>query len=103
LIEIARYAPTGSNSQLVKWVVFDDRKKVKKLAGLVADWIRYILEHDPDNTPLPKLHLTLYLGVWDAGFDGILRSAHAVLVAMAPQEAGMASWIRSSLLPILSL
>jgi nitroreductase/NAD-dependent dihydropyrimidine dehydrogenase PreA subunit len=88
LIEIARYAPTGSNTQLVKWVVFNGQEKVKRLAGFVADWMRDILEHDPDNAPFPKLHLSLYLAAWDAGFDGILRSAPAVVVAMAPQEAG---------------
>ena len=40
LIEIARYAPTASNTQLVEWLVFADRDTVKEFAKLAADWAR---------------------------------------------------------------
>ena len=36
LIEIARYAPTAGNSQLVEWLVFSDRNTVKEFAKLAA-------------------------------------------------------------------
>jgi len=88
LIEIARYAPTGSNTQLVEWVVFDHKEKVHHLAGLVADWFRDVVENDPDNAPYPVERLKLFLAAWDAGYDGILRSAPTLVMAIAPKEAG---------------
>jgi nitroreductase len=35
LIEIARYAPTGGNSQMVEWTVFTDKAKMKELSRLM--------------------------------------------------------------------
>ena len=55
LIEIARYAPTGSNSQLVEWLVFTDKAKINKLAELTVDWMRHILKVDP-----PIRHYALF-------------------------------------------
>ena len=43
LIETARYAPTGSNSQSVHWLVIEDPAEVRRLGGLVADWMRSLL------------------------------------------------------------
>lgn len=40
LIEIARYAPTGGNQQLVEWVVFTDPDTIKGIAELTAEWMR---------------------------------------------------------------
>lgn len=37
LIDIARHAPSGHNAQPVQWLVIEDTKDVKRLAGLVAD------------------------------------------------------------------
>ncbi|MBW1710599.1 MAG: nitroreductase family protein [Deltaproteobacteria bacterium] len=37
LVDISRYAPTGSNVQNVEIMVIQDRKKIKKLSGLTLD------------------------------------------------------------------
>ena len=42
LIEMARYAPTGSNSQLVQYTVFTDKEKIHELAGLTVDCMKYM-------------------------------------------------------------
>jgi nitroreductase/NAD-dependent dihydropyrimidine dehydrogenase PreA subunit len=85
LIEIARYAPTASNTQLVKWLVFADRDTVKELAKLAADWARAMLEKDPQaaakNPYIPGI-----VAAWDAGYDAVLRGAPAMLVASAPKN-----------------
>ncbi len=85
LIEIARYAPTAINSQLVEWLVVDDKSKIKKIAGLAIDCFRQDLKEDPQATEtasLPRI-----VAAWDAGYDAVLRNAPALVVASAPKEA----------------
>jgi nitroreductase/NAD-dependent dihydropyrimidine dehydrogenase PreA subunit len=84
LIEIARYAPTASNTQLVEWRVFAGREKVKQLAKLAADWARAMLEKDPRAVKNP--YIPGIVAAWDAGYDAVLRGAPAMLVASAPKE-----------------
>jgi nitroreductase/NAD-dependent dihydropyrimidine dehydrogenase PreA subunit len=84
LIEIARYAPTGSNTQLVEWLVLAGRDKVKKFAGLAADWARAVLEKDPQASKNP--YIPGIVAAWDAGYDAVLRGAPAVIVASAPKK-----------------
>ncbi len=84
LIETARYAPTGSNSQLVEWLVIDDPQKIKAISAQVIDWMRGILT-DPQVKMAP--YLPLLVQAWDEGRDTILRSAPCLVTAMAPAEA----------------
>jgi nitroreductase/NAD-dependent dihydropyrimidine dehydrogenase PreA subunit len=84
LIEIARYAPTGNNSQLVEWTVFTDKTKIKELSGLTVDWMRSVLRKDPQPAYAP--YLPMIVAVWDAGYDIVLRDAPVVVVASAPRE-----------------
>jgi nitroreductase/NAD-dependent dihydropyrimidine dehydrogenase PreA subunit len=85
LIEIARYAPTGSNSQLVEWLVVDDKSKIKEFAGLTIDYYRRLLKEEPQAAAYASLPRAI--AAWDAGYDAVLRNAPAVVVASAPQEA----------------
>jgi nitroreductase/NAD-dependent dihydropyrimidine dehydrogenase PreA subunit len=85
LIEIARYAPTGSNTQLVQWLVVDDKSKIHNLAGLTIDYLRCLLQEDPQAGSYASLPRAV--AAWEAGYDTILRNAPALVVASAPQEA----------------
>jgi nitroreductase/NAD-dependent dihydropyrimidine dehydrogenase PreA subunit len=85
LIEIGRYAPTGSNTQRVEWIAFTDKEKIKSLAGLTVDWMRHLLEANPQSVPFA--YAPLIIAAWDAGIDAVLRSAPALVVAVAPEEA----------------
>ena len=84
LIEIARYAPTGSNTQLVEWRVFNGQDKVKALAKLAADWARDLLEKDPKAVKSP--YIPGIVAAWDAGYDVVLRGAPAMVLASAPKQ-----------------
>ena len=88
LIEIARYAPSGGNNQKVEWLACNDQGKVRRFAGMTADWIRDVLAYDPEGAPFPAEFLRYFLALWDAGHDAILRGAPALVVAMSPQEVG---------------
>lgn len=86
LIETARYAPTGSNSQMVEWQVLTDKSVIRNLAAKTVEWLRQLLKDDPS---IAKTSPYLYqvLAAWDAGYDPVLRKAPVVIVASAPKEA----------------
>ena len=52
LIEVARYAPSGHNSQCAEWLVLDNKKELRKLAGIVADWMRWMLGNNAGIGPV---------------------------------------------------
>lgn len=84
LIEIARYAPTAGNTQLVEWIVVTDRAKIKKIAGVTVEWIRGVLEKAPESAPP---YMPLIVRAWDKGIDSVLWNAPVLVVASASEEA----------------
>ena len=84
LIEIARYAPTARNAQLLEWLVITDRAEIKRLAGLTVDWMRHLIKTNPDDPNLR--YMPRIVAAWDAGYDVVLRRAPVVVVASAPKE-----------------
>ena len=84
LIEIARYAPTARNSQLVEWLVIDDSQRLHDIAGQVIDWMRSLLK-DPKSLVMP--FYPLLVNAWEAGIDSVLHSAPCLVAAMAPGPA----------------
>jgi nitroreductase/NAD-dependent dihydropyrimidine dehydrogenase PreA subunit len=78
IIEVARYAPTGSNSQPVHWLVIENTEKVQRLAGLVADWMRWVLKENPEYAL--TMRLDRVVKAFDQGIDRIMRSAPHLIV-----------------------
>jgi nitroreductase/NAD-dependent dihydropyrimidine dehydrogenase PreA subunit len=85
LIEVARYAPTGSNLQAVEWLVLTDRERLRKISGMTVEWIRRILE-DP-RAAEARPYLPRVVSSWEAGSDSVLRGAPVLILALAPKEA----------------
>ena len=79
LLEVARYAQTGSNSQPVHWLVIQEAKEVNRLAGLVADWVRFMLKENTEYAL--SMHMDRLIEAWDKGMDRILRDAPHLIVA----------------------
>jgi len=84
LIEVARYAPTGGNSQAVEWLAVTDKARLKKIAGLTVDWVRQLAKDPKVVAAAP--YLPMIVAAWDAGYDSVLRNAPAIIVASAPVE-----------------
>ena len=82
LIEAARYAPTGGNTQSIEWLAITDKSRLKKIAGLTVDWVRQIVKDPGVIASAP--YLPMVVAAWDAGYDSVLRNAPAVVVASAP-------------------
>ena len=53
IIDIARYAPTGGNSQAVEWIVHMDKNTVKEIAELTVDWMRSVKPYISANLYIP--------------------------------------------------
>ena len=84
LIGIARYAPTGSNMQLVEYTVFSDKEKIRQLAGLTVDWMKYVQEKYPGEPT--AAYMPMIISAWDMGFDAVMRDAPGLILASAPKE-----------------
>ncbi len=85
LIEIARNAPTASNSQLISWTVFTEADQIQAIAAKVIDWVKAVLAKDPQPADAP--YMPILAAAWDLGYDAILRHAPGLIVASAPKEA----------------
>lgn len=74
LLDIARRAPTASNSQKLHWIVAPDAAKVHAVAAETANWIRA-------TNARPAL-----MKLWDRGYDFVLRNAPTLVVACTPAD-----------------
>ena len=84
LIDIARFSPSGHNSQPVQWLVIYDAADVQKLAGIVIEWMRYMLKQQPDLANF--LHMDRVVEGWEAGRDPVCRRAPHMIIAHASKE-----------------
>jgi len=76
LLDVARRAPTASNSQKLHWIVVEDGARVHALSAEAMNWLRTAGIRQPQ------------LEQWEQGYDFILRGAPVVIVACAPADYG---------------
>ncbi len=82
ILEAARSAPSGGNSQTVQWLVIYDSAEVKRVAGLTVDWMRTV-----QNTPHPLAnYVPGIIKAWDLGLDPICRNAPHLVFAHLPEN-----------------
>jgi nitroreductase/NAD-dependent dihydropyrimidine dehydrogenase PreA subunit len=74
LLDVARHAPTATNSQKLHWIVVGGGEKVRALSAEVMNWMRA-----SGKGPV-------MLAEWEGGYDRILRGAPTVVVACAPED-----------------
>ena len=84
LIDVARYAPTGHNSQCVEWLVVARREDLVGLREIGMDWMRWMMANQPEVAAL--LALKPMLRRMEAGADPFLRGAPALIVTHAHAE-----------------
>ena len=83
LIELARYAPTGHNTQNVQWLAMGNREELDRLAGLTVEWMRWMVANKPEAAN--SMHLDKTILRWEAGHDVVLRRAPVVILTHAPR------------------
>jgi nitroreductase/NAD-dependent dihydropyrimidine dehydrogenase PreA subunit len=84
LIDIASYAPSGHNQQPVHWLVIEDKNKVQRIAGLVVNWMRYLIDNMPELAV--SMHVETICSAWEQGRDRICREAPHLIIAHAPED-----------------
>lgn len=83
LVKIANYAPTGSNTQGISYVIVDDLEILKKARDITVDY----LENSPSIRPsLRKILGPLIEKYHETGIDSILRGAPVLVVATADKD-----------------
>lgn len=101
LIDMAHYAPTGTNSQEVQWLVITSRERLHALAGMIIDMLQHLITEEH---PLAKAYrLDRSVEAWEAGIDTVLRGAPALVVAHAPKGHSLAQVDSSIALAYLDL
>jgi nitroreductase len=88
LIDVARFAPSASNRQPVRWLVIHEGAEVRRLAGLVVDWIRAAL---PTQTTAARRNNQRVISLWESGIDMICRGASHLIVACGPTDSPWAA------------
>ena len=82
LIDVARYAPSGHNLQPVHWLVIQERAEIKRLSGIVIDWMRFMIE---TKWPFAQdMHFDRVVQAWENDVDRVLRGAPHLIVAHGP-------------------
>lgn len=89
LIDIARYAPSGHNSQCVEWTILGDRSELDQLAEQVVGWMRWMTENMPQVAN--PMHMDKTVKRWEDGVDVIFRGAPMLILAHANKDLPPAS------------
>jgi nitroreductase len=88
LIQVSGYAPSASNARPVHLLVIENKTEIRRLSGLVVDWMRMTVKEDP--TLGDAFHFDRVVKFWDGGKDPICRNAPHLFVAHAAENARMA-------------
>ena len=76
ILDVSRYAPSAHNCQSAHWIMVEDPAEVKRLAGLVVDYMR-------DIKVFPGL-----IRAWEQGEDKVLRGApHLAICHADPRKS----------------
>ncbi len=84
LIRAASYAPTASNAQNLQWTVIRGRDKLKPFSQQTIAWMERVVESQPQAPAID--YFRSIVARWATGYDGILRTAQALIIPSAPQE-----------------
>jgi nitroreductase/NAD-dependent dihydropyrimidine dehydrogenase PreA subunit len=87
MIEMAGWAPSAHNSRKVRWRVFTGRERLRRLAAITVDWMRWTMEVMPARAA--ELNFGRRINQWEAGTDGILRGAPVLVVVHGEKETGL--------------
>ena len=82
LLEIARFAPSGHNSQGISYLVVDGAENLAQLREIVAEWMRGAVKSSPELSAY--LNIPALIKAHEKGADPVLRGAPLLIVAHAP-------------------
>jgi nitroreductase/NAD-dependent dihydropyrimidine dehydrogenase PreA subunit len=81
LVNIARFAPTASNTQGLSYIVIRDKKILEQATEIIIHWMEQQLENSP-HWSFPR-HVKTYR---ETGVDTVLRNAPHLILATSPKD-----------------
>jgi nitroreductase/NAD-dependent dihydropyrimidine dehydrogenase PreA subunit len=88
LIQVSGYAPSAHNARPVHLLVIEDKTEVRRLSGLVVDWMRVTIKEAP--ALAKSFHFDRVVALWDGGKDPICRNSPHLIIAHAAENARLA-------------
>jgi len=76
IVDTAGWAPTALNLQPLQWVILETSGGVKKLSGLVIEWIK-------GTESFPENYKKVYVEAWEQGRELVFRGAPHLALAHA--------------------
>jgi nitroreductase len=99
LMQVSSYAPSARNARPVHFLVIEDKTEVRRLSGLVVDWMRVTIKAAP---ALAKtFHFDRVVALWDGGEGPICHNAPHLIIAHAAENARLAQ-VDCILAPLLT-
>jgi nitroreductase/NAD-dependent dihydropyrimidine dehydrogenase PreA subunit len=84
LLDVARYAPSGHNSQGISYLIVEGRDAIESVSRLVIEWMQETIEQQPELAN--RYHMHGIVKARERGEDRILRHAPQLIVAYASRE-----------------
>jgi len=84
LVKVACSAPSAKNQQPWHWTIVQNRSEVRRLAGMVVEWVRGVIHSAPKEAE--AMGLLRVVASWDEGYDRICRGAPHVVVVHADKN-----------------
>lgn len=101
LIDWARYAPSGGNSQSLQWTVVHDPAKTRKMADMTIEFFRQISA--AAHPMAARFNFPALIAAQEAGHDVILRGAPHLIIGHAPADDYMAAGMAGGAMAYLEL
>jgi nitroreductase/ferredoxin len=83
ILDIARFASTGGNSQGLSYLVISDRQRLDKVSSATIDWME---EEIHKGSPVGEYFSGIVRAARETGKDVILRGAPHLIVALCDKE-----------------
>ncbi len=85
ILEVVRFAPSGSNSQQVNWMVIHDRNELNKLIDFLIDKMQML--QDQNHPMALRYNFAGFASAWKKHqFDLIFRGAPHLAIAYTPKD-----------------
>ena len=83
IIDVARYSPSGHNSQIGNWLVVSDKDEIRRLGQSVIDFMTYSKEQQPGPSFPWEYYSTdsdAIVDLWEKGIESVFRGAPHVIM-----------------------
>jgi nitroreductase/NAD-dependent dihydropyrimidine dehydrogenase PreA subunit len=84
LLQAARYAPSGHNSQGISYLIVDNRESLDAMCAIILEWMAEVVRTRGELAN--RLHFPGIIKAHERGEDRILRKAPQLIVATAQKE-----------------